>query len=160
MEYGYESNIRALSADFWLNEYWPHWATKILGNGPPHMLSDYGRESELIRAYFHFFRSDVGFIGTYNLFGILYVLNCIWITLRVILMKIPDKRDIYLKLFFFNVIFLSVTNESFSKQSVIPFYCFLLYLIDKSIEEYKNQPSALEESVVTDHGQEPVMEKP
>jgi hypothetical protein len=152
MEYGYESDIRALSAEFWLNDYWPHWATKILGNGPPHMLSEYGRESELIRVYFHFYRSDVGLIGTYNKFGILYVLNIIWVTLRVIIMKIPDKQDLYLKLFFFNVIFLSVTNESFSSEGVIPFYCFLLYLIDKSIEEYKNRPEILEEGIPTEQG--------
>ena len=138
MEFG-DEDIRALSASFWLNDYWPHWVTKIIGNGPPHMLSNYGRENEFIISYLHFYRSDVGIIGTYNKYGILYALNIIWVSLRAITIKIPDVKDRYLKILFFNVIFLIVTNESYSNDGVMPYYSFVMYLIDKSIEVYKNR---------------------
>lgn len=145
MQYGYDQDIRVLCANFYLNDYWPHWTAKILGNGQPHMLSDYGREMDIILAYFHFYRSDVGIIGTFNKFGILYVLNILWIIIKVIRIRIPDSNDLFLKLFFFNALFLLITNESFSNDKVIPFYCFILYLIDKSIEEHKEEKNHLQE---------------
>lgn len=146
MEYGYEEDIRMLSADFYLNDYWPHWTAKLIGNGQEHIKSDYGKEMQLILAYFHFYRSDVGIIGTFNKFGIFYVLSVLWIIIKVLTIKIPNKKDRYLKLLFYNALFLLIINDAFTSQAGIPFYCLILYLIDTSIAEQKEQNTSLQET--------------
>ncbi len=128
-----------LSAKFYLYEYWPHWTTMLTGNGLPHIASAYGREMDLIIQYFRFFRSDVGIVGAFNKFGIFYVIIVFGLIIKCLKIKIHNNEDKYLKLFFFNALFLIITNESFSNERVIPFYCFILYLIDKSIEKYKEE---------------------
>lgn len=148
MQYGYEQNIRALCANFYLNDYWPpQWTAKLLGNGLPHELAEYGKEMNLILEYFHFHRSDVGVIGTYSKYGILYILNIAWVFAKVVMMKDIPHKDKYLKLFFFNAAFLIITHESFSSEKVIPFYCLIMYLIDKSVEEKKEKNELWEEGL-------------
>src|SRR5690606_31568872 len=91
--------IRFLSADYYLNEYWPHWSTKLLGNGRAHGLSEYGEEMALLTDL-GFHRSDVGIIGTYNEFGIFYIINIAMFYFFGLFAKIREKKDKYLKIFF------------------------------------------------------------
>jgi hypothetical protein len=128
-------NIRELSADFWLNEYWPNWLTKILGNGTPHIDSPYGQEMEKIRDRFFFYRSDVGIIGTFNEFGLIYVINVLWVIYNGIRSFRLLKPDRYIGLLSLNALILLPTTEYFSHIIGIPFYCLLFYLFDKSKEE-------------------------
>lgn len=143
LEYG--DNIRILSANFFLHDYWPGWGAKIIGNGPAHIASDYGKEMYWINTFMRYFRSDVGVIGAYNQFGILYVINIILINIKGLRIKFLNSKDKYLKLFFFNSIILLIVNQPYASEGIIPFYCLTLYLIDKSIRvqnEKNNLPQA------------------
>jgi hypothetical protein len=140
----YGDNVRQLAADFFLNEYWPHWAAKIFGNGPAHFDSDYGYEMELIRDTFHFFRVDVGIIGAYNEFGILYAINIIWVNLKGLQNKYYTYNNRYLKLLFVNALILLILSEYYSKALGIPFYCLIFYLADKSFDEKNEAKNSLE----------------
>jgi hypothetical protein len=142
----YGDDVRQLAAVFFLNEYWPeHWAAKITGNGTPHIYSKYGHEMEIIRLYNHFYRSDVGIIGAYNEFGILYVLNILWVNLKGLKNKFFTNDSKFLKLLFFYSLILLVTSQYYNKSIGIPFYCLVFYLIEKSFEEKKQVSEVTEE---------------
>jgi hypothetical protein len=132
-----DTDIRILAGNFFLNEYWPSWVTKIIGNGRPSADSSYGQELNAFKEYFHFYRVDVGIIGSYNEFGILFVINVMWMNLKGLTNKFYDRNNMYLKLFFFNALMLLLISEYYADPASIPFYCMILYLIDKTYEEKK-----------------------
>lgn len=133
----YGDNIRLLSANFFLTEYWPSKLARLIGNGTAYASSLYGKEIVKINLYFHYYRSDVGIIGAYNQFGLLYVLNILWVNIKGLTGKYFTYENNYMRLFFLNALILIVLSEYYSNPTVIPFYCFILYLVDKSYEEKK-----------------------
>jgi hypothetical protein len=142
-----EDDLRMLSANFYLNEYWPSWVTKIIGNGPDIKGGAYGDEIDAIRKYLHFYRSDVGIIGSYNVWGIFYVINVLGTILRGLKSKYYDPNNRYLRLFFFNTLMLLIINETFDSPATIPFYCFIFYLIDKTCQERKIAKEGIAETL-------------
>jgi hypothetical protein len=132
-----EDEIRMLAASFYLFEYWPHWFATIIGNGMNHSFSTYGMEISKIEESMRFFRSDIGLIGAFSKFGILYVINLLWINFKGLKGKYYTAETGYLRLFFLNTIMLLFISEYFSHPSAIPFFCFILYLVDKSYQSKK-----------------------
>lgn len=145
-QFQYGDDIRLLSIKFYLFEYWPHWIAKIIGNGQSYGTSPYGMEMDLIRGKYHYYRSDVGIIGAYNAFGIFYVINIIWLNIKGLFNKFYTYEGKYLKLFYINSLFLLILSEYYSNGSGIPFYCFILYLTDKSYEEKNSAQDLVSES--------------
>ena len=131
-----DTDVRMITAKFFLYDYWPSWVCKIIGNGRPSFDSSYGQEIDALREL-HFFRSDVGLIGGYNEFGIFYVINVLWFNIRGVVGNFYDRNNLYLKLFFYNALMLVLFSEFYSDPASIPFYCFIMYLIDKTSEEKK-----------------------
>ncbi len=146
----YGDDIRLVSANFFLTEYWPSKLARLIGNGTAYASSRYGKEISNINLYFHFYRSDVGIIGAFNQFGILYVLNILWVNIKGLAGKYYNYETKYLRLFFLNALILIFLSEYYSNPAVIPFYCFILYLTDKSLEEtrYMNKTSVNTEAQV------------
>jgi hypothetical protein len=130
-----EEDIRELSAEFYLYEYWPHWSATILGNGLPHPESTYGSEMAYLNDPIGFYRSDVGLIGAFNAFGLFYILNILWVNIKGVRKKYYTKETNYLRLFFLHTLLLVVISEYYSYFSTIPFFCITLYLADKAYEE-------------------------
>ncbi len=131
----YGDDIRLLSANFFLTEYWPSRIARLIGNGAAYASSKYGKEIVNINLYMHYYRSDVGIIGAFNQFGLLYALNILWLNIKGLTGKYFGYKNVYLRLFFLNALILIVLSEYYSNPTVIPFYCFILYLTDKSWEE-------------------------
>lgn len=140
-----DDNVRLLAGKFFLNEYWPGWGAKLIGNGPPHFESDYGREMFGINTFLHYYRSDVGIIGAYNQFGIFYVLNIIFLNIFALRLTFRSKHNRYLKLFFLEAIILLILNETYSNERFIPFYCLLFYLVDKTTVDEKRHIAYLQQ---------------
>jgi hypothetical protein len=134
-----DENIRMLAANFYLNDYWPGWGAKILGNGMGHHESDYGQEMLFITKVLHLYRSDVGIIGAFNQNGIFYVLNILAFNIKGIWMKFSNPNDKYLKLFFYSSVVTILLNQSYTSAGAMPFHCMILYLIDLSIKEQKEK---------------------
>jgi hypothetical protein len=130
-------NVRLLAGKFFLNDYWPGWGAKLIGNGPAHFESDYGREMFGINTFLHYYRTDVGIIGAYNQFGIFYVLNIIFLNIFALRLTFRSKHNRYLKLFFLEALILLIINETYSNERFIPFYCLLFYLVDKTTVDEK-----------------------
>ncbi len=133
----YGDDIRLLSANFFLTEYWPSRLAKLIGNGAAYASSLYGKEIVNINLYLHFYRSDVGIIGAYNQFGLLYALNILWVNIKGLTGKYFNYEMGFMRLFFLNALLLIVLSEYYSNPTVIPFYCFIFYMADKSLEEKK-----------------------
>lgn len=132
-----EEDIRELSAEFYLYEYWPHWSATIFGNGYPHPDSDYGIETAYLNDPIGFYRSDVGIIGAFNTFGIFYILNILLANIKGIRKKYYTEETNYLRLFFFNALLLYIISEYYSYSSAIPYFCMLFYMADKAYESKK-----------------------
>ncbi|MBC5773715.1 hypothetical protein H8S95_06545 [Pontibacter sp. KCTC 32443] len=134
-----EDEVRLISAHYFLFEYWPHWLTKVIGNGIPHSLSNYGKEIDYIKENLQLFRSDIGIIGAFNQFGIFYVLNIFWLNIKSLRSRYYTEQTKYLKLIFLYSLLLLLMSEYYANASAIPFFCFILYLVDKSYESTMNE---------------------
>lgn len=130
--------IRAMEIDFFLFKYWPNPLCYILGNGWEHADSPYGKEIiEHIKWGLGLYRSDIGMIGAFNKFGIIYVLVIIIFYVR---MLIPKKGFIvpkYIRIYFILCALTSFSGSNFFEVSsfFIPFSC-LFYIIDKANEQH------------------------
>lgn len=127
--------VRYLAADFFLNDYWPHWGAKLLGNGPAHIDTAYGQEMEYLKKAIGLYRSDVGIIGAYNELGAFFVIAIVVTCVRAIFMKIKRPEGRYLKLFFFNALSLLILNQAFTSSGGMVFYSILFFLADKAMQK-------------------------
>lgn len=130
-----DENIRELSGRYFLFEYWPHWTATLTGNGLEHLESAYGKEMEYLNKELLFYKSDVGIIGAFNTFGIFYVINIFWLNLKGLRRKYYTPKNNWLRLFFLKALLLLIISEYYSYESTIPFYCLVLYMVDKAYEE-------------------------
>lgn len=134
-----EDYIRFRAVDFYFNEYWPHWGAKLIGNGKPHIDSDYGLEMEYLSKGLGLFRVDIGIIGAYNSFGLFYIVNAIIVTIKALSFRLPSEKNRPLKLYLiFSTILLPL---SFFYPSAVgmSFFSLLFYLIDKAVTEKKGK---------------------
>ena len=129
-QFEYE-DAREISSRFFLLEYWPHWVAVIIGNGPPHELSAYGKEM-IAYNQLHLYRVDVGIIGAFNAFGILHVLNILWVNLKSLRARLYTRENKYLLLMILFITISLLLGEQYASKVGIPFYCFIFYLIDKT----------------------------
>ncbi|MEN2400557.1 hypothetical protein GKZ90_0012265 [Flavobacterium sp. MC2016-06] len=136
-----EDYIRFLSADFYLNQFWPKddWFSRFIGNGQSQNLSLYGKEMNSINSDLKFFSSDVGIIGGYSKFGVFYVANVLWSNLKGIFYTYKLQSRRYLILFFVYALMLLLLSEYYANAAVIPFYCIIFYLVDKANEQAKSK---------------------
>jgi hypothetical protein len=132
-----EEDIRELSGEFYLFEYWPHWSATLVGNGLEHPDSQYGREVAYLNNPIGFYRTDVGIIGAFNAFGLFHVLNILFTNLKGIRRKYYTRKTQYLRLFFLNALMLAVISEYYSYVSTIPFFCIIFYMADKAYDDKK-----------------------
>lgn len=128
-----ENNIRLLAADFYFYEYWPDdWFAKVIGNGVHYYSNtEYGKEVTYYEEELGLYRSDVGIIGTYNAFGILYLLNLIWYNMKGLKNKYYTKGTVFLKTIFISSLILLPLTVYYNQPSAIPFFCFVSYIVEK-----------------------------
>jgi len=132
-----EHNIRLVSYYFYGLEYFPHWLCNLFGNGMAYSGSQYGYEFfDYLNEDLGLFRTDVGIIGTYNQYGLIYCLLVVYSFVKIFFMKIPLNRT-YLKLFSIYILALIVLSEYSYNNYVIPFFCIYYYFIDCYVDEQK-----------------------
>jgi len=131
-----DDDVRLVAAKFFLFDYWPHWITTIIGNGYENYKSSYGKEMLYINQVKLLFRSDIGIIGMFNMFGIFYVINVLWLNFKGLSNKYYSSNTSYLKYVFIYSLLLLPLSEGYSVPSgAVPFFCFIFYLADKAYEE-------------------------
>lgn len=130
--------VRAQEIDFFLFKYWPNPLCYIIGNGWEHDSSPYGKEiKEQIKWGLGLYRSDIGLIGAFNKFGLIYVLSIVILYAKIL---IPKKSIIipkYIRIFFILCALTSFSGSNFfeTPSFFVPFLC-LFYIIDKENAKY------------------------
>lgn len=132
-----EDNIRLIALSFFGLEYFPSWLCNIFGNGMPYSKSPYGEEYfNYITDVLRLFREDVGIVGSYNQYGLVYAIVILYSFIKILFLKMSSEV-IYLKLFaIFSLSLIVLTEYSYSSY-VIPFFCIYFYLIDCYVGEKK-----------------------
>lgn len=69
-----EDNIRIIAMNFFGLEYWQDWFNILLGNGCPYLGSKYGVFIEELKHTNGLYMSDIGVVGVFSQYGILYLL--------------------------------------------------------------------------------------
>jgi hypothetical protein len=77
-----------------------------------------------------FFMSDLGLIGDYVRFGVLYIIGVIIVFVKVFRTKFPEKY-MFIKYYFYVMLLTLFTGGSaFADGSNIVTLCIIMYLID------------------------------
>ena len=140
-------NIRVLAATFFLTDFMPAKIAYIFGNGQDSLNAAFGVKVNYYKTFYGFYQSDVGLIGDYSKFGLLYVAAQLSIMFRIIFGKI-HKNLAYLKYFMVSVgLTMFVGQGMFSAASGIVAGIIMLYLIDY----YNNFPDPAEQIKDTKH---------
>ena len=133
------SNVRVKAASFFLSDFnKSNWAY-LIGNGAPGS-SGYGLRMSGIAERYGYFRSDLGLIGEYTQFGVLFVIGVIIILYRALSSRLPEDL-MFIKYNFLGIIITLVTGGgAFGSNSInILINCMLLYMIDMYLNE-KEEP--------------------
>lgn len=124
-------NIRVFSYNFYGLEYnHGQFLPFLIGNGIEGD-SSYGKEIAKFQE-FGLWRADIGIVGMYSLYGIIYVLTVIAFFIYIFIKR--KSVDVYLKMY---VLYMFVTSImlhhfGFSTHHIMTL-CIILYLIDTSI---------------------------
>jgi hypothetical protein len=130
-----EDDIRIRAAVYFLFEFFPNDISYITGNGVHSAHSTYGMNVEYVREALHFNQSDIGIIGDYSRFGLLFVIAELSILLRTAFIRVPEKFYVVK----FNAISILLTmfvgKGAFGSSDNILVICMLLYITDLYLNE-------------------------
>ncbi len=127
-----DDGVRYRAAYYFLHDFFPNKATYFFGNGADSMNSSYGAYVFYLKRRLGFYQSDIGIIGDYTKFGVLYVLSVLLIIIKIFILKVPEYFK-FIKLFFLSIVLTSITGRFlFGEPSGIVTIASLLYIIDKN----------------------------
>lgn len=125
-----ETNVRVLAMIFFLNEFMPADIAYIFGNGQDSLNSGFGKQVHFYKLFYGFFQSDIGIIGDYTKFGVLFVIAQVSIFLKVFFWKLHPDLD-FLKYLFFSFFLTWFSGRNmFGNSSGIVFMMLILYMVD------------------------------
>ena len=136
----YEIRLKAIS--YFINEFFPSFLSYIIGNGFASYHDNYGLNILFLKENFHFYQSDIGLIGDYTKFGILYIVGVFIILFRVFKSNFIDA-SIYLKYFFIFIAITCITLSHFGFPDGIVSICCGLYLLQKYSEDSLTEDSEI-----------------
>ncbi|MBN2349211.1 MAG: hypothetical protein JXJ22_10255 [Bacteroidales bacterium] len=130
------SNVRVLGAKFFLTKFLPNKLSYFTGIGEPNERSPLGQMTKLLSLKHGYYLGDIGIIGNYISYGVLFVISVFWINIKALFIKIsPDLQYVKVFFFFFLLIMLPIAT-GFAESETIAIISILLYLLDKSNLEY------------------------
>jgi len=132
-----DDDIRVKCAKFFLYEFPPTKLNYLIGNGDPHGASPYGLKDYYYRTNFQFFRSDIGFLGEYITYGVLYVI-CVLLILRKFFTTKIEPRYAYIKYWAIIEVLNSITGGAFTRSTEIIVITSILYIYDVSSFEQEH----------------------
>lgn len=132
--------IRILTYKFYLTDFFKCPIAYLTGNGMAANHTAYGNEIERLAALKGYYLGDIGLVGNYVSYGLLFLIGVIFICFRVFRIKIEKKYD-YFKYMFIGIVLSLPTGAGFGKADFICFISCILYIIDISnnrrvVEEY------------------------
>lgn len=127
------SYVRVLEAKYYWDETFHSIPTIFLGHGIAHS-GEFMRFQQELRDIFHFYTSDVGFIGQIWTYGIFYVIIC-YDLLFTLFFKWKRMIPTYIRLFVLFTSFMSIMIFPMAKPVPYLIWCFLLYICDIHINQ-------------------------
>lgn len=139
----HEDPIRKKTLKFFLTDFMPNKLCYVFGNGMEHGRSDYGKQIMSYMKDNWLFLSDIGFIGEYVIWGVLFVIIELKIIIGNIFRKLPHSVS-YLRYVYIYVLLTNITGAgAFVGSSLITAHMIMLYLIDVEIDKIQ-QPELTE----------------
>ena len=136
-------NIRVRAATFFLFEFFPNKLSYIIGNGAPSTNSPYGLKIQYFSKALGFYQSDIGIIGEYTKYGILFATAELIILGRIIFMKLSENI-VYIKYYMLSALLtIFVGAGTFGNSPQIVTACLLFYMID--VNKYIHQQTILKQ---------------
>jgi hypothetical protein len=136
-----ESNIRIKAATFFLTDFFPNTLSYIFGNGQDHMNSIYGVRVDTYKLVHGYYQSDVGFVGEFSKFGLLFAIGAIWLFIKVFATRLRPEHN-YVKYYLMRSAILLPFGSGFTTSFSIVTICMLLYIADKNINKTTDQDLA------------------
>jgi hypothetical protein len=140
-------DIRIRSAKFYLYEFPPTRLNYLIGNGQSHMASPYGMRVWFYKEFYGFYLNDLGMIGEFTKYGVLFVISVFLILKKLFTIKV-ETRYSYIKYW----AVLLVTNELlggiFSNPTAIVVISVIMYIFDVSNFELQ-QPKEDKTLIIT-----------
>ena len=118
-----DDDARALAYYYFGVEYWNSFVNVLLGNGIPAFGTPYYNHIISMKDL-HMFRSDVGIVGTFSTYGLIYCLVFIYIHFKIL------KRSRYLSPFLTLTFIASLINLPFAAWCFPILMSCLLYIVD------------------------------
>lgn len=142
---GFEENIRLLAGTFFLTDFFPNNLAYITGNGADSANSGYGMTIQMYKDVYRFYQSDVGMIGDFSKFGILFLAGVFSILYRTLKTRVSDDLN-YIKYFFLFAVLTGITGAGlFGEANSIVTISIILYLsdVDKHNRKLEEDEQAL-----------------
>jgi hypothetical protein len=122
-------NIRIRAAIFYLTHMFPNGLSYIFGNGVASGQSEYAGRIFMYSSKFGFYLSDIGIIGNYITYGVLFVIGVIGLLWKVYKIKVESSLN-HIKYFFLFVFLALPTGGGFAESELIVVVCLSLYVLD------------------------------
>jgi hypothetical protein len=124
-------DIRVRAAKFFLTDFYPTNFNYFLGNGESHMMSAYGLQIWYYKVQFGYYQNDIGLIGNFVKFGIIFVLAVFLIFRKFFIIKI-EPRFGYLKYWALLLILGEIMGGAFTRPTTIAVIASVMYIYDVS----------------------------
>ncbi|GAB4311621.1 MAG: hypothetical protein Kow00127_01640 [Bacteroidales bacterium] len=129
-----EDDVRIRAARFFLTDFVPTPLNYIIGNGESHMMSAYGMRIWYYKITYGFYQNDLGLIGEYVKFGVVWVIGVFLIFRKLFALRVHFRYG-FLKFWGLLLIFSELTGGVFSRPTVIVVITSVMYMYDVSYFE-------------------------
>ena len=125
---GLAENIRFQAAYFFLADFNTNFIWMLTGNGAPGSHSHYGDYIRMLNENFGFYLEDIGLIGDFVKFGVLFVIGQVLFLIKLLRTKLYEEYT-FIR---YNVMSIMLTMFSGSglHSSVIALICMMMYIAD------------------------------
>lgn len=131
-------NIRIKATRYFLSKFFPNVFAYIFGNGATGASSEYSSILGFLSNRYGYYLSDIGIIGNYVSYGLLFVAGVFGLIFKVFKTKIQPRYH-YIKYFFILNALCLVIAGGFAQSDFIVLVAITLYMMDVSNYQVKNQ---------------------
>jgi hypothetical protein len=124
-------NIRYKTLKYFLSGFSPNTLTYIFGNGASGASSELTRNLWVTSQRYGYYLSDIGLIGEYVSYGIIFILSILLIIYKTLTSKIQPQFN-YIKYYYAFIVIAMVLGGGFDNSDFIVLICITLYIIDVS----------------------------
>lgn len=122
-----KEDVRLRAIKFFIFDFFPNKISYLTGNGEPSSNSIFGIKVNQIKKFMGFYQGDVGLVGDFSKFGLLFVIAQLMAIFRIITWKL-EERLWFIKLLMWSTLITLVTGGSLAQDGAA--LCLMFYLID------------------------------